>query len=581
LARVERAGAIAILNDMTIPLRVLLVEDSEDDAALLLRELRKGGYQTEHRRVDCGADLEEALRHETWDLIVTDHNLPGYSSEAALAAVRRNGSDAPVIIVSGSIGEDIAVEAMKNGANDYIMKGNMTRLVPAVDRELRESKMRHAHRRAQETIQHLAFHDTLTGLANRHEFDIRAHQALRTAGDGVRHALLYMDLDQFKIINDTCGHVAGDELLRQLAVVLREPIRDTDTLARLGGDEFGVLLTHCSIEHALQIADRLLHIVRDFRYVWQDKTFSIGASIGLVMLEDRSQTMLDILRMADMACYAAKDKGRNRVHVYRPGDTELLQRHGEMQWIARLTEALEHDRFEIFAQHIVPLNGHGNRHCEFLVRMLDSHDQRILPGAFIPAAERYSLMPTLDRWIVRHAFEHLAKHQRATPGGGDAYFINLSGSTVSDEQFATYVIDQLAAHGLSGDRIGFEITETAVIADLSSAMSFIERVKRVGCRIALDDFGAGLSSFSYLKTIPADYLKIDGGFIKDMLDDPMDHAIVEAVNRIGHVAGLQTIAEFVETDKIRARLCEIGVDYAQGFAIGRPAPLPVAATLGS
>jgi diguanylate cyclase (GGDEF)-like protein len=559
---------------MIQPLHVLLVEDSEDDAALILRELRKGGYEPDCRRVDSAADLETALERDNWDVVITDHNLPGYSSEMTLATLKRSGLDIPVIIVSGSIGESIAVEAMKNGAHDYIMKDNLARLVPAITRELRETKNRYAHRRAQETIQHLAYHDALTGLANRHEFEAQVQAALRSVAEGARHALLYMDLDQFKIINDTCGHEAGDELLRQLAVVLRAPVREADTLARLGGDEFGMLLTHCDLEDAQQVAERMLQLVKDFRYVWQDKTFAIGASIGLVMLEERTQTLSDVLRIADMACYAAKDRGRNRVHVYRADDAELLQRHGEMQWVARLNHALEENRFELFRQCIAPLGKNSDRHCEFLLRMLDDRGERILPGAFIPAAERYNLMPAIDRWVVRSAFTFLAQRSASAANAiSEISFINLSGATLSDDQFAVYVTEQIKANGLSPALIGFEITETAVIANLSSAMHFIDKVKALGCRVALDDFGAGLSSFSYLKTIRADYLKIDGGFIKDMLDDPMDHAIVEAINNIGHVVGLKTIAEFVESDAIKQRLLEIGVDYAQGYAIERPAPV--------
>jgi diguanylate cyclase (GGDEF)-like protein len=564
---------------MTTPLRVLLVEDSEDDAALILRELRKGGYEPDYRRVDTAETLEAALVRDSWDIVITDHNLPGYSSEATLATVKRSGLDIPVIIVSGSIGESIAVDAMKNGAHDYIMKDNLARLVPAITRELRETKNRYAHRRAQETIQHLAYHDALTGLANRHEFETQVQKALRSAGDGVRHALLYMDLDQFKVINDTCGHEAGDELLRQLAVVLRAPVREADTLARLGGDEFGMLLTHCALEHAQQVAERMLQLVKDFRYVWQDKTFSIGASIGLVMLEERSQTLSDVMRIADMACYAAKDRGRNRVHVYRADDAELLQRHGEMQWVARLNHALEENRFELFRQCIAPLGRNTDLHCEFLLRMLDDRGERILPGAFIPAAERYNLMPAIDRWVVRNVFAYLEERTANSANtNSEIFFINLSGATLSDDQFASYVTDQMLARKLSPAQIGFEITETAVIANLSNAIHFIDKVKQLGCRVALDDFGAGLSSFSYLKTIRADYLKIDGGFIKDMLDDPMDHAIVEAINNIGHVVGLKTIAEFVESDAIKQRLIDIGVDYAQGYAIQRPVPLHLAPT---
>jgi diguanylate cyclase (GGDEF)-like protein len=559
---------------MTTPLRVLLVEDSEDDATLLVRELRKGGYAPEFQRVDTGAALEAAMEHDTWDIIITDHNLPGFSSEAALATIKRSELDIPVIIVSGSIGESIAVEAMKNGAHDYIMKDNLARLVPAISRELRETKNRHAHRLAQETIQHLAYHDPLTGLANRHEFDNHLQRSLRTVGNGVQHALLYMDLDQFKIINDTCGHVAGDELLRQLAMLLRAPVRDGDSLARLGGDEFGLLLNQCPLEQALQVGERMLRTIGDFRYVWEDNTFSIGASIGLVMLDDRAQTLSDVMRMADMACYAAKDRGRNRVHVYRADDAELLQRHGEMKWVARLNHALEENRFELFRQRIMPLGDKNEQHCEFLLRMLDERGEHILPGAFIPAAERYNLMPVIDRWVVRNACSFLAQRSASTDcANTELFFINLSGATLSDDKFAAYVTEQIKVHGLSPEIIGFEITETAVIANLSNAMNFIDKVKQLGCRVALDDFGAGLSSFSYLKSIRADYLKIDGSFIKDMLDDPMDHAIVEAINNIGHVVGLQTIAEFVESDATKQRLIKIGVDYAQGNAIQRPNPL--------
>ncbi len=557
---------------MQQPLRVLLIEDSEDDATLLLRELRKGGFQPNCRRVDNGPDLEAALVAGPWDVVITDHNLPGYSSEAALAAVQRAGLDVPVIIVSGSIGESIAVAAMKSGAHDYIMKSNLARLVPAIDRELREAETRRAHRRAQETIQHLAFHDALTGLANRHQFEDRVRRALATARSGARHALLYLDLDQFKIINDTCGHTAGDGLLRQLAVVLRGPIREIDMLARLGGDEFGVLLYGCSLDHAQQVADRMLEIVKNFRYVWQHKSFAIGASIGLVMLDDPSQTLSDVLRMADMACYAAKDKGRNRVHVFRADDAELRQRHGEMEWVARLNHALQNGQFVLHQQPIVALGDGGSRHTEFLLRLRSDDGGLIEPGAFIPAAERYSLMPSLDRWVVRRAFEHLAG-QCGRAVAAEAFFINVSGATVGDDQFANYVIEQLHRLSLPAGIIGFEITETAVIANLGRALEFIERVKALGCRVALDDFGSGMSSFTYLKTIPADYLKIDGGFIKGMLDDPMDTAIVESINRVGHVAGLRTIAESVETADVRRRLTELGVDYGQGFAIQRPVPL--------
>jgi diguanylate cyclase (GGDEF)-like protein len=561
---------------VTVPLRLLLVEDSEDDALLIVRELRKGGYAPEWARVDTAEGLEHALQSDAWDVVITDHNMPRFSSQAALGIVKQSSMDVPIIIVSGSIGEDIAVEAMKGGAHDYIMKDRLARLVPAIDRELREAKNRNAHRRAQEVIRHLAYHDALTGLVNRVEFENSVRHALRTAGEGARHGLLYLDLDQFKIINDTCGHVAGDELLRQLAMLLKEPIRESDTLARLGGDEFGVLLVHCSLEQAQAVAERMLQIIREFRFGWQDKTFAIGASAGLVMIDGTGQTLSDLLRAADMACYAAKERGRNRVQVYRPDDAELLQRHGEMQWISRLRRALEEDRFVLYSQPIVPLApaaGHL-RQAELMVRLRNDDGTLILPGAFIPAAERYSLMPELDRWVVRHAFAYVAR--RGGANGKDAFakcFVNLSGATLSDDAFAGYVKEQLRVHAVPPRAICFEITETAAIANLSSALEFIGEVKQLGCEVALDDFGAGLSSFTYLKTLRADYLKIDGSFIRDMLEDPMDAAIVQAINSVGHVAGLKTIAEFVETDEIRVSLERIGVDYAQGYGIAPPSIL--------
>ncbi len=559
---------------MSVVLGVLLVEDDEDDALLILRELRNGGYTPDYLRVDTAAELRAALESRQWDVIITDHNLPGFSSVQTLELVHELELDTPVIIVSGSIGEDIAVSAMKSGANDYIMKNNLLRLIPAIERELREADNRLSNRNAQETIQRLAYHDALTGLANRYEFEARATRALKMVGGSVQHALLYLDLDQFKIINDTCGHVAGDELLRQLSVLLHTPIRDADTLARLGGDEFGILLEQCSIAHAIEVAERMLQIIKEFRFVWQDKSFSIGASIGLVMLENNNQTLMDVLRMADLACYEAKDKGRNRIHVYRADDAELQQRHGEMQWVTRLNNALENNQFVLYRQCIKPLSGNGALHCEFLLRMIAKDGKIIMPGAFIPAAERYNLMPAIDRWVIKNAFDFMRFNQgnikNALP---QIFFINLSGGTLGDEQFSQFVVDEIQRCNLAPESIGFEITETAVIANLVGALNFIKKMKRLGCFIALDDFGAGLSSFSYLRTIPADYIKIDGSFIVTMLQDSMNHAIVDSVNRIGHVAGLKTVAEFVQSEEIRQRLIQLGVDYAQGYGIHKPEPL--------
>ncbi|MBI5462083.1 MAG: diguanylate cyclase, partial [Gammaproteobacteria bacterium] len=464
---------------MTGPLRVLIVEDSEDDTLLIVRELHKGGLTPEHRRVDSPATLQAALNEAAWDIVITDHNLPEFGSEAAIQQVKQSGFDLPIIIVSGCIGEEVAVAAMKSGAHDYIMKGNLPRLVPAIERELREAKNRHEHRDAQEKIQYLAYHDALTGLCNRTAFEQRLERALKSTGTGSQHALFYLDMDQFKIVNDTCGHVAGDELLKQITVVLKGPVRESDTLARLGGDEFGVLLENCSLAHAEEVAERMLQLVKEFRFCWLDKTFTIGVSIGLVMLDSTSQTHTELLRAADMACYAAKDKGRGRVHVYHPDDVELTQRRGEMEWVSQLNLALQDNQFILHQQRIVALDGTATGpSCEFLLRLKGRDGKLIMPGAFIPAAERYDLMPRLDRWVLTQVFAHLAQQFATHQAKADSiYFINLSGATLGDESFLHFVKKALSHSNIPPQAICFEVTETAAIANLTHALSFIQSVK--------------------------------------------------------------------------------------------------------
>ncbi|HFE48563.1 MAG TPA: GGDEF domain-containing response regulator, partial [Chromatiaceae bacterium] len=332
------------------PLRVLIVEDSEDDAILLLRHIQLGGYRPEMQRVDDAAAMRRALREHDWDLIITDHNIPGFGSAEALEIARRHDADIPFILVSGSIGEEIAVDAMKSGAHDYVMKDNLTRLLPAIERELREAENRRAHQEAEATIRHMAFHDGLTGLVNRTEFERRIDAAVDSARrDGEQHALFYLDLDQFKLVNDSCGHLAGDELLRQLSRRLHAGIRESDTLARLGGDEFGVLLNNCPLERAERIARALLERIKDFRFIWRERGFGVSASIGVVRVNGDDDTNA-LLSLSDMACYRAKEKGRGRIHVYAQGDSELSQRRGEMQWIERLQRAMENDALELHRQ---------------------------------------------------------------------------------------------------------------------------------------------------------------------------------------------------------------------------------------
>jgi len=423
-------------------------------------------------------------------------------------------------------------------------------------------------------LSYQASHDALTGLINRREFEHRLGLALTSARElGRHHAMMYLDLDQFKLVNDTCGHAAGDELMRQISLLLQQRLREGDTLARLGGDEFGVLLENCPAEHAARIAEELRQTVADFHFVWHTRTFTIGVSIGLVNVADRAMTLADVLSAGDAACYMAKEKGRNRVQVYHPKDSELAVRHGEMEWVARIHGALDADRFCLFAQEIAAVEAPHRPASlfELLVRMVDEHGQLVPPMAFIPAAERYSLMPAVDRWVIRTAFATLASMQ-AMGEPAATYMINLSGVSIGADDFLGFIREELARARIAGERICFEITETTAIANLGKAAHFIGELRALGCRFSLDDFGAGMSSFGYLKHLPVDFLKIDGSFVADMLVDPIDSAMVEAINRIGHVMGKRTIAEFVESDDVLASLRRIGVDYAQGYAISKPKP---------
>ncbi|VAX13811.1 diguanylate cyclase/phosphodiesterase (GGDEF & EAL domains) with PAS/PAC sensor(s) [hydrothermal vent metagenome] len=554
-------------------LRVLIVEDSEDDTLLLLRQLKKGGYETQHLQVDNKQRLKKSLLQTDWDIIITDHNMPGFDSSAALAVIKKLDLDIPVIIVSGSIGEDLAVEAMKAGAHDYIMKDNLTRLVPAIERELREVAVRHSQRAAEAAIEYLAFHDSLTGLVNRSEFERRLERAISQVQKGkMVNALLYLDLDQFKVVNDTCGHSAGDELLKQLSALLHARIRGRDTLARLGGDEFCVLMENCSLKQAIIIAGDLHQLVNDFRFVWNDEFFNIGVSIGVVAINKTGMTANDILSAADLACYAAKDEGRNCVRVYKNEDVSMRKRRKEMDWANRIDSALKNNHFLLYQQLIISLNSTNSSHCEYLLRLKDKK-RIVYPGTFIPAAERYQRMSLIDRWVLDTSFSYLSRFKNNSRDKNSIISINLSRQSLNEDSLFDFVQTLFSKYELPAKSICFEITETAAIANFRTAINFINRVKELGCLIALDDFGCGLSSFSYLKSLDIDFLKIDGSFIRNMEKNPIDRVIVEAITNIAHIAGFKTIAEYVETQKTIDILKDIGIDYAQGYAIQKPQPL--------
>jgi len=429
---------------------------------------------------------------------------------------------------------------------------------------------------AQELAQQLVYqatHDGLTGLINRNEFDNRIQSLLENTkkiGAGT-HALLYMDLDQFKMVNDSCGHIAGDEMLRQLSERIREHIGKSDTLARLGGDEFGVLLEGSTVHRAEFVANRLREEVEDFRFSWNDKSFGLGVSIGLVSIDINTDSKDDLLSMADRACYAAKDAGRNRVRVFQPNDLEMLRRHKDTEWVSRIHNAIDEDTLLIAAQPIVPINPERKMGeiFEILIRMQGIDGKTIPAGAFLPAAERYNLMHELDRWVVNTSLKWLSSDVDQL-NRLDTCMLNLSGQTLTDETFAGFTIEAIHRSRVPGNKICFEITETVAIANLSKARTLIKELKAVGCRFALDDFGSGMSSYAYLKTLPVDFIKIDGIFVKDILTDPVDTAMVRSINEIGHIMGKKTIAEYVENEAIMQKLQELDVDFGQGFGIAKP-----------
>lgn len=430
----------------------------------------------------------------------------------------------------------------------------------------------HARKLARQ-LSYQATHDALTGLYNRRAFEEQLRESLESAREEQReHALCYLDLDQFKIVNDTCGHIAGDELLKQLAHLLQAKIREADVLARLGGDEFGVLLRYCTLEQARVIAEDLRRTVREFRFVSDGHSFETGVSIGVVSMDGVTHNLAEVQSSADVACYAAKEGGRNRVHLYVPDDHELQQRQGEMRWVSRIHKAMAEDRFLLYCQPIVPVDVQSTLpdHYEILLRILGEDGQEVLPMAFIPAAERYNLMPMIDGWVVQNVLRRV-RHANMLPNA--IWTINISGRSLGDEEFLQLVSHELEATDFPGERICFEITETAAIANLRRAGRFIKMLKERGCKFALDDFGSGLSSFGYLKNLEVDYLKIDGGFVRDIAVDPIDRAMVEAINNLGHVMNIRTIAEFVENQEILDVLRTLGVDYAQGYGIAKPCPL--------
>lgn len=431
-------------------------------------------------------------------------------------------------------------------------------------------------RKMERELSYRATHDALTGLINRSEFEARLEFAIESTRRAQEsHVLCQLDIDKLKIINDTCCHEAGDNLIMNVTAVLQGCLRDSDTLARIGGDEFGIVLKNCSLDAATEVAENMLSAIRGINFMSCDNTFDVRASIGITPVTSSSESLAHIMSQVDLACCEAKDSGGDRYRVYESSDRNMVRRHDEMKWVATLNEAIKSDKLVLYYQEIVPVvpDANAGGHFEVLVRMTDENGKIIPPDEFLSAAERYHLITSLDRWVVRNTFSWYDSHLHTHAAGLDTISINLSGASVTDTGFLDFIKTELQSHKVPPAVVCFEITETAAIANMDAAVGFIHELKRLGCRFALDDFGSGLSSFSYLKNLPVDYLKIDGSFVKDMETDAIDFAMVSSIHQIGSVMGTKTIAEFVENDGILGKLAEIGVDYAQGYGIARPRPL--------
>lgn len=429
-------------------------------------------------------------------------------------------------------------------------------------------------RRMVAEVQYRDTHDPLTGLANRADFETRIERALDSARErDARHALLYIDLDQFQLVNEACGHAAGDEFLREAASLIQSCIRQRDTLARLGGDEFGIILEHCEMADAREVADKICKRMADYRFTFEQRKFRIGASIGLVPIDASWEDAIKLLKAADTACYAAKEAGRDRVVAYFDVDGSVETRRSEAAWVHLLDQAMTENHFTLYAQLIEPLQVEGSGlRCEILLRLKDRDGRLINPGEFLPAAERFRIMPRVDRWVVGNVIDFLTQN-RELVAKAEMISVNLSGKSIGDRNFQNFVHERITSTDFDHEKLCFEITESESINNIDSSVEFIEKMREIGIRFSLDDFGTGVSSFSYLKKLPVDFIKIDGQFVENMAKDPVDYATVRSIQDVAKLLGKQTIAEFVADAEVEGQLRDLGVDFMQGFLRHRPMPL--------
>lgn len=480
----------------------------------------------------------------------------------------------------------LAVDKLGDGVFSHIIKENSSGELKVLQKgfNLMSQSLKNAYEHMQDRIheattllRHQAQHDDLTGLINRREFEVRLSECLESAVNiNGQHIFCYLDLDQFKLVNDTCGHNAGDELLRQISALLASKVGENDTLARLGGDEFGLLLKGSSLANANIVIDQLLKLVRDYRFVHEAKVFNIGLSIGIVVVDNSFKSASDIMHAADAACYSAKNAGRNQSFLYNHGDMENLQRHNAVDAISGITNEIDDESFILYCQPILPLSLDmpHRHHFEVLIRKVGLEGEITLPTSFITSAERYNLMPNIDRWVIKNTFAAYRKLLDISLEKCNYIFsINLSGTSLGDKSFLGYIREQFAVYAIPPQAICFEITETAAIVNLKHTINLITALKKLGCKFALDDFGSGMSSFMYLKNFEVDYLKIDGSFVKEMHLNKIDHAMVRSIHSVAEAMNIKTVAEFVENDEILKELKLIGVHYGQGIGLGVPVML--------
>ncbi len=557
------------------------LREEKERAEITLNSIGDAVITTDHEGICTGMNpvAEKLFSHEPTSII-------GRPADAVLSIVDEHDHQAVTNIVSGCLQGQKYIST-----GDQVLRTADEREIPV---EISAAPILHAHGEisgavivirdvgsAREFIRemsYLASHDTLTGLVNRSEFEKRVAAAIETARENnITHVLCYIDLDRFKVVNDTCGHVAGDELLRQLTTMLHEKFRTSDTFARLGGDEFGLLLENCPLHKGQSVAEEVRQAVQEFRFAWQNKAFDIGASIGVTDITG-DIPLEKLLSTVDAACYAAKDEGRNRVQIFSSSSLPQSKNRQRTNWLLEIQDTLHENRFELWRQEIRPLHLHlDHPRYEVLLRMRNRAGEIISPDAFIPTAERFHLMPDLDKWVIDNTLR-LVSTRDDIGAGDDHYSLNLSGQSLTDKSILSFIIEASERHSIPPERICFEITETAAITDLSHASQLMATLHGLGFRFALDDFGSGLSSFAYLKYLKVDYLKIDGKFVREIDRDRVDYSMVEAINKIGHAMGIKTIAEFAQNEEIVKRLRDIGVDYIQGWGVGRPQPFLTAPT---